>query len=358
MKNNIMFVINDHSVGGAAKMIKYVAEVMSNNGQEVTLLSFFNDAPPSDLSGKIKSINLGLKIKGVFFWRIRLIRILRSLLRTYQPSVLCPFISDVCFYTRISTIGLKVVFVSAERGDPYSQSFFWDKVIRWTYMNSDYCFFQLPDARDYYSESIRNKSFVIPNAFWGDTSIQLPRKRNNTIVTACRFSPEKKVDVLIAAFNIVSKKYPEYKLFLYGEGVCKTQYEEQIELLGLTNKVFFPGYVKDVAKVIKNDKIFVLSSEKEGIPNSLIEALSAGLACVATDCTPGGARFLLEGGKYGIIIPKNEIESMAKAICHLIEDEQLCKQYQETSSFALEKLDKQIIDRLWVDAFNQIIDNI
>ena len=71
---------------------------------------------------------------------------------------------------------------------------------------------------------------------------------------------------------------------------------------------------------VNQSEIFVLSSDYEGFPNVLIEAMSIGMPCVATDCSPGGARMLLEDGKVGRLVDSGNYEELAKEIIYFIEN--------------------------------------
>ena len=64
----------------------------------------------------------------------------------------------------------------------------------------------------------------------------------------------------------------------------------------------------------------MMSSDFEGIPNVLLEAMALGLPCVSTDCSPGGARMLINDGKDGLIVPCGDSKALADAVCRMIED--------------------------------------
>jgi glycosyltransferase involved in cell wall biosynthesis len=67
--------------------------------------------------------------------------------------------------------------------------------------------------------------------------------------------------------------------------------------------------------------MFVLSSDYEGMPNVLIEAMACGLACIATDCPIGGVRSLLTSGENGLLIPVGDEDALYEAMCKLADDE-------------------------------------
>lgn len=354
---NICFVINTLDVGGAAKMLKFVSNTMQSAGHKVEVVSLFKSQQKQDgLNDSILLHNLQVPSAGMS-GRIDAVKRLRFFLSRHRGyNIICSFISDVAFTTRLATLGMKdVKVVSAERGDPYTLKFPWSLFTKWTYRYSDYCFFQLPNARDFYGRKTREHSFVIPNVFIPQELLE-PHTgaRNKTIVSAGRFAQEKRFEVLIEAFSIVKAKHPEYSLTIYGEGSYLEIYKQLVSSLGLSD-VSFPGYVNNVAKAIQHDGIFVLSSLYEGIPNSLIEALSVGIPCVSTDCTPGGPRYLTKNGTTGIIVPVNDVCAMANAILRIIESPDLARELEQSGPSILAELDRTKIEKMWIDAFEQII---
>ena len=287
--------------------------------------------------------------------RLLTVRAIRKAIKEVKPTITCAFVSDVAYLSRIATIGIPTIFTSAERGDPASEKRYSKFFVKWAYSKSDACFFQLPGARDYFDERIQKKSFVIPNAFPKNKSIEPDfEKREKIIVSAGRFTIQKGYDVLIDAFRIVHDLHPEYKLVLYGKGVLYEQYLKQIEDKQLTGFVEFPGYCDNVPKAIQHSSIFVLSSRWEGIPNSMVEAMSVGIPIVACDCPPGGPKFLSHDGERAIIIPMNDAKVMACAINKLIEVPEEAISMAKRGLGVVDDLDETVIGNKWINAFKEI----
>lgn len=360
MKNkSIVFVINALKVGGAAKMIQFVANSCVGHFKEIHFVSLYDTESLGNLDGSIVRHNLGINLDGnKLLRRIVVVKELRKCIKGISPDIVCSFVSDVCYYTRIATLGLDCIVTSAERGDPNIEPWWAKPIIRWAYNHSEYCFFQLNNARDYFGNSVARKSFVIPNPFVASADIEpFEGEHNKTIVSAGRFTWQKGYDVLIKAFAMVHKIHPDYKLILYGEGPLLDEYKKICIQLGVENAVCFPGYTSNVMESIRKEGIFVLSSRYEGIPNSLIEAMTMRLPVVATDCTPGGASFLTQEGKLGILVPIDDVDKLSQAINHLIEDRELYNDLSNKSSQILFELKPERISTLWIDAFSKILTN-
>ena len=104
-----------------------------------------------------------------------------------------------------------------------------------------------------------------------------------------------------------------------GEGSEREKLEALVKELGLDGDVWMPGFVDNPFKFMKRATVFALSSKFEGAPLVLAEALSLGVPVVSTDC-PSGPREILEGGKWGKLVPVGDHEKLAEAILETIEN--------------------------------------
>lgn len=294
--------------------------------------------------------------KGGLFGFYKTIKAIRKTILAIKPDIVVSFVSDVAVCARLATLGIRhLIVVSAERGDPFTLRPMWRKLVSWAYRHSDFCIFQLPDARDFFGKSVLNKSFIIPNAaFINAPKIGMHRARKKTIVSVGRFVWEKGYEYLIEAFSNLKEKHPDYQLILYGSGPFLDLYKKQVEKLGLNKDVIFPGYTYDIADALKDEGIFVLPSRYEGIPNALIEALLVGIPTISSDCTPGGPRFLTNDGRHGSIVPVGNVECLTDAMNQLIEDTALYQKYEHLGPTIADVLSPSKIEKLWLDAFETI----
>ena len=145
-------------------------------------------------------------------------------------------------------------------------------------------------------------------------------KENKIPVILCvaRLDPPKDFQTLIRAFSLIRKERPA-RLAILGEGSERAKLEGLVKELGLENDVWMPGFVDNPFKFMKRAAVFVLSSRFEGAPLVLAEALSVGVPVVSTDC-PSGPREILEGGKWGKLVPVGDHEKLAEAILETIEN--------------------------------------
>jgi glycosyltransferase involved in cell wall biosynthesis len=140
-------------------------------------------------------------------------------------------------------------------------------------------------------------------------------KTGKCIVSIARLTPQKRLDRLIAAFAHVVT--PGTRLLILGEGEERAALERQVEELGLGSRVSMPGYVSDVAGALHHADLFVLTSDYEGLPAAILEAMAAECPVLCTDCFPA-ARTLLERAEGCAIIDNTEPTVLAQQIDHAL----------------------------------------
>ena len=355
---SIVFVINSaQTMSGASKVMLSVAKASLSLFTKVTVVGILNTVDENMEDESIEFIPLGTtnNIKGL--WRINCLRKLRSIFIQKNPDIICSFVADACTMARIASFGLNTKVISCEHGDPYTTGKLWQNLMRFTYRTSDYAVFQLPSARDFFSDRVKSHSIVIPNPFIPKAkSIDRGNIDAKTIVSAGRlFDLQKDFTSLIKAFAKVYTEYPDYKLIIYGEGPSRAHYESLIKDLHLNDVVSLPGFVQNVSEEIKDKSIFVLSYVFEGIPNTLLEAMSMGLPCVATDCSPGGAKFLTNNGEFGILLNIGNVDGIAKSLKTLIDNPSMAHDMGVKGQRSIRRFETDYIMGLWLDFFKKVL---
>lgn len=205
--------------------------------------------------------------------------------------------------------------------------------------------FQTKEVMDYYDESVHKKAIVIPNPIMDE----LPEPeaiKNHKISAVGRLMVQKNFDLLLDAAHECDLK--DFCIHIYGSGELERHLREKVATYHLEDKVVFEGFVCKVVEHVKNSSIFVLSSNWEGMPNALIEAMAMGVACIATDVATGGSRFLIQDGENGLLIPVGDKDALARALQHLIDDESLRIRMGEQAISVRKRLEKEAIIDQWV----------
>ncbi len=141
--------------------------------------------------------------------------------------------------------------------------------------------------------------------------------------------------------------FSDYKLKIYGKGPLENELRTYTNDKGIQEKVEFMGFVDNIPEQFETASMFVLSSDFEGIPNALMEAMALGLPCVSTDCPAGGPRFLIEHGKNGLLVPVGDAEKMANAISKLILLPDYAEKIGDNARSIIENFEPSIIYNKW-----------
>lgn len=141
-----------------------------------------------------------------------------------------------------------------------------------------------------------------------------PRRFN--LLCVARLSPVKRIDLLLEALAILAQSHKEWLCTVVGGGPLEQDLRNQAARLGLAEKVRFIGHVSDTKPYVLEADVCVLPSDKEGLPLSLVEAMAAGVPCVATDV--GGTAEIVLNGKTGILVKPGSKEDLAAAIAYFI----------------------------------------
>lgn len=352
----IVFFVASLGIGGAQKIATYVMDILTKNFDvQITVISLAKSKRNLDFSEKIKVIELNSLSKNKIFQKIDLIKQIKKSVENENPNFVVVFGSYFLVELALSTYFKRdFKIIGCERGDPKSYPIHYKLVNKISYRYLyDYTIFQTQEARKQYNVK-EGKSSVIPNPCY-DYNYEIAKSRKNEIVSAGRFTKEKGFDTLLMAFSIFHKTHKDYELVIYGDGEERNNLIELSKSLGIYEKVRLPGSVRDIKQYINSSKIFVLSSWFEGIPNTLIEAMSIGLPVIACDCSPGGAKLLTDSGRVGgPLIPIKDYKRMADELCKIIDDEELYKYYSQSSLSVRERFNSVKIADMWGEVFLRI----
>jgi len=120
--------------------------------------------------------------------------------------------------------------------------------------------------------------------------------------------------MLIESFSLLRKEHPDFYLTIYGEGPLREGLEAQVRKLDLSSYVALPGFIDNLHEQLEQSYAFVLTSNYEGIPNALLEALALGLPVISTDCPIGGARMFIKPFVNGILVPVGDVYQLYSAM--------------------------------------------
>lgn len=172
------------------------------------------------------------------------------------------------------------------------------------------------------------------------------RVEGKYLVAAGRLSPEKDFLTLINAYSASAVK-EDFQLVILGEGKERSRLESRIRELGLQQQVHLPGFMRNPYPYIANAHCLVLSSQHEGFPVILIEALGLGKPVISTDCETGPREIIVDG-ENGLLVPVNAVSALSKALERLCLDESLYRYCQQNALPSVENLDIEKVAEQWL----------
>ena len=347
---HITLYIGSLSGGGAEKVACNLANYLVNKGHNVTILTMDDEPAQYELSDRVERIPLIYKKerKGSLYNLILRLKRYKRYLKYSSTDVYLVMLPVVIIISLFMSRFTNKPMIMAERNMPSLYSRYKRFFLKKLWKKADAWCFQTEDQRKWYPKEIINMpTCIIPNAINPDINFDNNKVGSKKeIVSVGRLTSQKNHILLINAFKRISDLYPDYKLVIYGKGPLRDFLANQITKLGLENRVILYGHCKNAIDKIKEASIYIHSSNFEGMPNALMEAMALGLPCISTDCEGGGARFLIENNKNGILIPRNNINALESAMKRLIDD--------RTWGLSLGEKAKKIRNRLSSDGiYNQ-----
>lgn len=355
---NILLLNTNIGYGGASKMMIWVANQLAGYGYNITFVTFRNNTVLQPISDKVNHVHLNLEDDSKHKANIIKTSIaIRDFIKTGKYDLAIGFLSPSFIRLFLATLGLKTKLLFSHRGDPFQKRRRFSLgtfISEFAFKHADNYVFQTEAAKDFYSYKIQNKSTVICNPVipLTNTPERNPNLIEPRIVNIARLDiKQKRQDILIKAFNIISKDYPEVVLELYGDG---PDLKNLMALASRNPRIIFKGKTSDVASALKNARFFVLTSDFEGIPNALLESMSAGVPSISTDCSPGGAAMLINNYENGILVPRDDINELANAMKYMLNNFTMAEKMGKNAKSVNQIYSEQAISNKWIDFIESI----
>lgn len=364
MMRKIVFHLNCLEQGGAERVVTTLANRFVKEGYQVYIATEWTAENEFAIDERIKRVHVGLTEKQEkksrkiqFFIRIKN---LRKFLKQEKPDMVIAFAQKANYRALMATRFTRIPVIVSVRTDPYlhyvNRS---DKLlIPLLYPKAAGNVFQTVGAKEFFAEKIQKKSRIILNPINDKyIGVSKPASRRKAVVQSGRLVDFKNQLMLIEAFMLVYEKHPDYVLEIYGgdshdgtkelleESIARNKAEDFIRLMGASDSL-----EKDLADAA----VFAFSSDWEGLPNALMEAMALGLPIVATDCPCGGPATLIEDGENGLLVPIKDPEALAVGINRLIEEPQLAEKLGDNARKIAEIANTDAICGQWRDYIEEL----
>ena len=360
------FVIGQFSApGGAERVMSILANHWAARGHAIRLIDIAGEGTPFyELDPRIDFCCLRAPGASGGTWKSalgtlqRLTRLRRAIL-TWRPDIVIAFCGYTNILTLLALLGASTPVIVSERAHPLhyplSEVHWADKMWRWLrrrlYPHARALVVQTETIGEYFEHHGLQRLAVIANPVQKPAEEALSAGTKPScmglpagpfVLGVGRLCAQKNFPLLIGAFARLAALLPSWSLVILGEGPDRAELERLILRQGLGEHIFLLGAVSLTNQIMRCGQIFVMSSRYEGFPNALCEAMTSGLAVVATDC-PGGVRDIVQHGVNGLLVGNDDEEGLVEALASLMGSSALrerlgCRAREISDRFAAERV--------------------
>ncbi len=331
MKTKLLFVVNSLEGGGAERVVSSLGNYFNSKHFSVVIVCLTKAPLAYSVSEQVKVISLvkrkdtaGAGFRALYA-ALTFSRLLRVLSRE-KPHCAISFMTTANLWTGITCRILKIPYFVSERTPPDYTIHQFNSFLKWVsfkiYSGSKSIVIPASRMREGFKKS---KSFGRLNNFTTinnpvsqfKQSDPMPVHGRKFILAVGRLDPLKAYEQLIEAFYLLQPLNVD--LLISGEGPERDSLQRKINSLGLSEKIKLIGFKRNIQDYYRQAEVFVLCSKNEGYPNALVEAMSFGCACVATDCEFGPSE-IIRHGESGLLVEVGDAWQLARAILKVLKD--------------------------------------
>ena len=361
----IAFHLNCLEQGGAERVVTNLAHQFAEEGYEVIVATEWKAENEFTLDERVSRQIVGPKESDENKSRIAKILLrfvyLREFIKREKPDVLIAFGQKANYRALISSLFTRQKTIVCVRTDPVGHyDGIADKIqIPLLFPTASGFVFQTEGQRDFFPACARKHSKIILNPIH-DKYVKAPKQPavRREVVQSGRLVDFKNQPMLIRAFMKVHEKHPDYVLKIYGPDSfdgTKEILEKLIEEKNARDCVFLCGGSDQLEKELPGAAVYAFSSDWEGLPNALLEAMALGMPVVATDCPCGGPRTVITHEENGLLVPIMDEEALAAGMLRLIEDRELAQKLGQEAAKICEIANGQAIFEQWRDYIEDVI---
>ena len=324
----ICLAISTLSSGGAERNACLLGNFLSKKNS-VSILTFQeNKYCFYSLSKKIKILNLDLLNNNQNFLSkicnfLKRIYLINLNLRTHKPDVLISFLETMNITVLISSLfirSIKIKIISDRNNPEKSERPILNLILKTIfYRLCSYLVLQTKGITKMYKFLNKSKIKIIQNTIAEDIKYKNIKRLNKKLkfISVGRLEKQKGYDVLIKALYLLKKKNINFQCDIYGVGSQQKIIKEMIDQYGLNNFIFLKGVSNNILQLYHKYDLYILSSRFEGFPNSLLEALTARVVSVSSNCNFGPTE-IISNNHTGIIFKNNNPKDLYEKVYRII----------------------------------------
>lgn len=367
MARKIVFHLNCLEQGGAERVVTNLANRFAKEDYQVIIATEWYGENEFQTDEGVRRVHVGLhegdEGKHHMIQFLLRVKYLRKFLKEEKPDILIPFARKALYRGLMAAFFIRIPVLISVRTDPAQHYYrLSDKLqMRLLFPRADGCVFQTEGAREFFAPRLQDNSRIILNPIHEKyIGVPMPKTRTKTIVQSGRLVDFKNQPMLIRAFVKVHEKHPDYDLKIYGgdslDGT-KEILEGLIEEFRAQDYIHLMGASDTLEKDLADAAVFAFTSDWEGLPNALMEAMALGLPIVATDCPCGGPRTIMTNEVDGLLIPIKDVEALENGINRLIEDPEFAERLGAEARKIADKANGQAVYEQWRDYIEELVNN-
>jgi len=352
----ILLFIHSLGAGGAERVMSLLSNDWAEHGYSISIVTLTSsDRSFYKLHNSIEVIPLDIAseshgIKDSIIGNYKRIVAIKKVILEHDPDIVISFMTTTNVLTTLAAKLAKKPIIISERNNFYRvKSKIWRLLRRIVYPFSDVLVVQSEHDKEKYD--YHSNVHVILNPLILEYKHKNIR-RQKMILAVGRLQLHKGFHQLLKVFSQLNAK--KWQVVILGEGPERAFLEKLALELNIEKNVSMPGRVTDVEEYYKKASVFVLSSNSEGFPNALIEAMGYGCAAVAFDCLTGPSD-IIDNKKNGILIEVGNVNELAESIQYLIDQPKKREEFGENAKKIINELNIKKISTKWFEIINEVI---
>ena len=366
-----ILIISDKLTGGAGNVAQQLSSHFSMiEGNTVFLMLDATAKPKYDLSRvhvldrKMNPVQLRNPIKKIIRY-VKNIKKKRKLIDDCHADVIVSFLNSVSMDVLIAQWFTKIPIIVSERSNPYQEwednSLFMN--FKWwiSYHRANMIVYQFHCFEPFFKFAHRrNKTCAIPNMIYDMCEKPMVRQISDSqpvrFASVATLRSVKRIDIMIGIVAKVHKHYPNIYLNIYGEGPDGVDLQKQVDDLGLQEIVCFHGHTTEIKNIMEHNDILLMTSEREGFPNVILEAMNVSVPTVTFRCHEGFSE-IIQDGVNGFLIKQNDIKAFVEKLEYIIRRPEIITMMSKESIASREKYNKEYVMNLWSHCIGTTIKN-
>lgn len=348
----ISFFIGHMGYGGAERVISLLANDYAARGWDTDIVMLLSSDVAQTIDPRVRLVDLSLGGGSYFKRAPRWLGEIRRYLKKEKPDCAVSFIGRINALVLTAALGLKTRIIVSERNDPRHDGrgramlAYCDGI----YPRAAAVVFQTRAEEVCFSDGVKAKGIIIPNPVSVEGAVRQPPETFR-VITAGRLARQKNHKMLMDAMALVRREIPEAVCTIFGEGELRQELESYAAQQHMEDFVSLPGHSRSIHQEVAGASVFVLTSDYEGLPNALIEAMMLGVPCITTDYP--GAEEVVEDGVSGFVVPREDAGALAEKLLILAKEPETAAALSAGGKNAARRCTLENVLGLWRDVIEK-----